>query len=150
MPWPSTTLLADGTRIGLDSNILIYLSHGEGPRAEMAAAVVDAIAQGQVVGIVATAALVEVLAGFARSDNPAGFERAVAALGGMGLTVRPLDAEVAADAAWLRGEGMGFEDAVHLATSRAERADVFLTNDRRIRSRPTLEVVYLDDLLAAE
>jgi len=54
------------------------------------------------------------------------------------------------DAAWISGRtGAGLPDAVHLACARAAGATAFLTNDRRIRSRPTLEVVYLDDLLEA-
>ena len=147
MTWSLATLTADGTRVGLDSSILISLSHGEGARAEAAAIIVDAVADGRIVGIVATTALVEVLAGLARADDAAGFERAASALASMGLAIRALDTEIAAGAAWLRGGGMGFEDAVHVATARAERADLFLTNDRRIRSRPSLEVVYLDDLV---
>lgn len=40
-------------------------------------------------------------------------------------------------------------DAIHLATARAAGATALVTNDRRIRSVPRLEVIYLDDIAAA-
>lgn len=147
-PWSLETVLAEGTRVGLDSNVLIYLLEGEGDRARAAAAIVDGVSDGRIVGILATIGLTEVLAGFARHGDAARFEVAVAELGDLGLRIRGLDARLAADAAWLCAEGLGLEDGVHIATARAEHADVFVTNDRRIRARAGFEVAYLDDLLA--
>lgn len=70
---------------------------------------------------------------------------------GLGLDLVPLSAAIAEDAAWLRGRaGMAVADAVHLATARAAGATAFVTNDRRIRSRPGVDVLYLDDLEIVE
>ncbi len=146
-PWSLETLLTHGTSLALDSNVLIYLLNGDGPRAAAAGEIVDAVGDGRIVGILSTIGLSEVLAGPARFGDPAQFERIAGELADLGLRIRPLDAGIAADAAWLRADGLGLEDAVHVATARAERATVFVTNDRRIRSRIGLEVVYLDDIL---
>ena len=37
-------------------------------------------------------------------------------------------------------------DAIHVASARAAGATALITNDRRIRARTGLEVLYLDDL----
>ena len=68
------------------------------------------------------------------------------ALRSMAMHVIDLDAELVADAAWLHGSiGGQAADAIHLATARRSGATAFITNDRRIRSIPRLEVIYLDD-----
>ena len=147
--WSLETLLQRGTRLVIDSNVLIYLLEGGGPRAETAAAIVDAVADGTVEGTFAALGLTEVLTGPARAGDGARFERAADELRDLGLQIRPLDAEIAVEAAWLRGSrGIEVMDGIHVATARAAGATVFVTNDRRIRSDATLEVVYLDDLAA--
>ena len=130
--------LAGHRRIGLDSNILIYLLETSGPLADAAARLVDA-----------TVGLVEILAGPARAGDAAAFELTADALRDLLIRVVSLDRATAEDAAWIRGSlGIGLEDAVHLATARNAGATAFVTNDRRLRSIPRLEVVYLDDLVA--
>ena len=51
-------------RIALDSNVLIYLLEGNGPRAESAAQLVDAIGRGEIEGVFASVGLAEVLVPF--------------------------------------------------------------------------------------
>ncbi len=145
--WSLETLLSPRSRLAIDSNVLIYLLDGVGPRADAAAAIVDTIADGTVEGTIASIGLTEVLAGPARAADAARFERTADELRDLGLRVRPLDVETAVDAAWLRGSGgFGMADAIHLATARSAGATVFITNDRRIRPVPNVEVVYLDEL----
>jgi predicted nucleic acid-binding protein len=65
----------------------------------------------------------------------------------LGFTVAALDADAAEDAAWIRGRtGSSLADSVHLACARAAGATAFITNDRRIRSGGSPEIVYLDEL----
>jgi predicted nucleic acid-binding protein len=65
----------------------------------------------------------------------------------VGLRIEPLSAEIAVDAAIIRGSRrIVLADAIHLATARAAGATAFVTNDRRLRGSVKLEVVYLDDL----
>jgi predicted nucleic acid-binding protein len=137
-------------RMAIDSNVLIYLIEGDADRAESAAVIVDAVAEGAVVGSMSSAGLSEVLVGPARSDDGAGFERAAATIRDLGIEIAGFDASLAEDAAWIRGQtGMDLPDAIHLACARAARATVFITNDRRIRARPGLEIAYLDDVIEA-
>jgi predicted nucleic acid-binding protein len=102
-------------------------------------------------GVLATVGLTEVLVGPARWGDAASFEMAAETVRNLGFLFQPLDPGTAEDAAWLRGTtGADLPDAMHLASARAAGATAFVTNDRRIRSRPGLEVVYLDDLEVGE
>lgn len=141
--------LAGHRRIGLDSNILIYLLETSGSLADAAARLVDAIDAGTTEAVLSTVGLVEILVGPARAGDAAAFELTADALRDLLIRVVSLDRATAEDAAWIRGSlGIGLEDAVHLATARNAGATAFVTNDRRLRSIPRLEVVYLDDLVA--
>ena len=141
--------LARHRRIGLDSNILIYLLETSGPLADAAARIVDAIDAGTTEAVLSTVGLTEILAGPARAGDAAAFELTADALRDLLIRVVSLDQATAEDAAWIRGSlGIGLEDAVHLASARNAGATAFVTNDRRLRSIPRLEVVYLDDLVA--
>lgn len=141
--------LAGHRRIGLDSNILIYLLETSGPLADAAARLVDAIEAGTTEAVLSTVGLVEILVGPARAGDAAAFELTADALRDLLIRVVSLDRATAEDAAWIRGSlGIGLEDAVHLASARNAGATAFVTNDRRLRSIPRLEVVYLDDLVA--
>ena len=136
-------------RIGLDSNVLIYLLETTGPLADAAARLIDQIEDGESDAILASIGIVEILSGPARGGDAAAFERTADALRDLLIKVVSLDLSTAEDAAWIRGTlGIGLEDAVHLATARNAGATAFVTNDRRLRSIPHLEVVYLDDLVA--
>jgi len=141
--------LAAHRRIALDSNVLIYLLEAQGPLAEAAATLVDSIESGDRDGVLAAIGLIEVLVGPAKAGDAQVFELTAELIRDSRLRVVPLDAETAEDAAWIRGSlGIGIEDAAHLATARNAGATAFITNDRRIRSIPRLDVVYLGDLVA--
>jgi predicted nucleic acid-binding protein len=65
------------------------------------------------------------------------------------LDIVPLTAEIAIEAGLMRGRrGHSLPDAIHLATAVRAVASVFVTNDRRLRAIPRLDVVQLADLVA--
>lgn len=142
-------LLTQHRRIAIDSNVLIYLTEGEGSRADAAAMLVDAVVSGRAEGILSSAALSEVLVGPARSGDGVAFELLAATIRDLGIRIVALDAAAAEDAAWIRGQsGLTLPDAIHVACAIAAGATILVTNDRDIRPRPRLEVAYLDDLVA--
>ena len=148
-PGSIAELLDQYPRIALDSNVLIYLTENDAARADAAALIVDSISEGRTEGFLSSAGLSEVLVGPARSGDGAAFERLAATVRDIGLQVVALDATAAEDAAWIRGRsGMGLPDAMHVACARAAGATAFVTNDRKISSRPGLDVLYLDDLIS--
>lgn len=135
-------------RVGIDNNVLIYLLEQPGPLAVKAGDLLDEIAVGGAEGVLATLALTEVCAGPARAGDPALVERYADELTSLeNVSFVPLTADLAVDVAAMRGtRSMRLPDAIHLASARHSGATAFVTNDRRIRSLPNLEVVYLDEL----
>jgi predicted nucleic acid-binding protein len=141
-------LFSDHARVGIDSNVLIYLLEGSGEMADAAGALLDAIAAGQGHGVLATLAIAEVGGGPARWGDAAMVERYADELASLdGVVTIPLDRAIAVDAAILRADGpLSLADSIHLATARAGNASAFVTNDRRILPLPGLQIVYLDEL----
>ena len=135
-------------RLAIDTNVLVYVLEPSEPRATIGRALIDAFESGLTRGVLSVIGLAELTAGPARLADPAHVERYVAEIRSIeGLHFQPLTAEIAIDAAVIRGpRGIGLADAIHLASARAAGATAFVTNDRRLRSSVRLEVVYLDDL----
>lgn len=146
-PWSPATVASDHRLVALDANVLIYVLEGNEAFGARARAVVDAIDGGALAASMATVGQVEILAGPARIADAGVFERTADEIRSLGITLVPLTPAVAEDAAWIRGtSGAGLADAIHVAGARAAGATAFITNDRRIKSRPNLDVFYLDDL----
>lgn len=142
-----SSVLAQNRRVGIDSNILIYLLEGSSPLADAAGALLDGIAAGDGEGVLSTLAIAEVATGPARLDDTALVHRYAEELASLeNVRVAPVDVAIAVEAALIRGAGnLTLSDAIHLATARLAGASVFVTNDRRIGAIAGLEVAYLDD-----
>lgn len=144
--WSVASLVAGHRRVGLDADVLIYLVDGTQPWATRAAALLDAVDGGLFQASMSTLAYGEVLVGPARSGDGARFERTAAELRETPVEVLPITRRVVEDAAWICGAGtIKMIDAIHLATARSA-GTAFVTNDRRLRSTPGLEIFLLDDL----
>lgn len=135
-------------RIGLDTNVLVYVLEDVAPYAAIGQAIVNAIEARHVSAVLANIGLAELATGPLQSGEPALVERYMDELRSIaGLRIEPLSAGIAVDAAVIRGSRrIGLADAIHLATARASGATAFITNDRQIRGSSKLEVIYLDDL----
>jgi predicted nucleic acid-binding protein len=145
----SLSIFVEHRRVGIDSNVFIYLFEGSGQNADAAGALLDAIAAGEGEGVVATLAIAEVGSGPARGGDIAMVERYADELSSLeGVRVVPLDASIAVESALIRGAtSLTLADAVHVATARSAGATAFVTNDRRLSMDHGLTVAYLDDLL---
>ena len=141
-------LVARHARIALDANVFIYLLEDDPARRDVVGELLDALAGSGRRACFASIGLAEVLAGPVRRGDPATVERIADEIRALEcVTVEPLTAEVAVDAAVIRGRrSITLDDAIHLATARAAGSTAFVTNDRRLRSAPNLAVVYLDRL----
>jgi len=137
-------------RIAFDTNLLIYLFEVGGPKAIAVQRLLDAAEGGSVSIIVASLALAEISVNPAAIDNDVLAERYADAIRSIPrLDLVPLTVEIAIDAGLLRGRrGHSLPDAIHLATAVRAGASVFVTNDRRLRALPRLDVVQLADLVA--
>lgn len=138
-------------RVALDSNVIVYVLEGGQPWGPLARLLLNAIEAGRLEGAVSAVGLAELCAGPARRGDLALVERYVDGLSSMpGLRIQTVTAEIALDAAVIRGmRGIGLADAMHLASARAAGATAFVTNDRRLRGSSRLDVLYLDELAVA-
>lgn len=142
-------LVARHRRVGIDSNVFIYLFEGTGVEAVSAGLLLDAIEEGRCEGVLATVGLTEILTRPASLGDGALFERYADEIRSIrNLRMPPLDDETAVDAAWGRSTGRDLGDAVHVATAKAAGATAFVTNDRRVRGRSTVEIVPLGAITA--
>lgn len=67
-----------------------------------------------------------------------------------GLASLPLTGDIAEEAARLRAQhGLRTPDAVQMATALTAGAQVFLTNDARLRPLPAMQVLTLDSVRSA-
>ena len=142
-------LVARHRRVGIDSNVFIYLFEGSGPAATSAGLVLDAIEAGRCEGVLATVGLTEILTRPASVGDGTIFERYADEIQSIrNLRLVPLDVETAIDAAWGRSNDRDLGDAVHVATAKTSSATAFITNDRRVRPRSAVEIVLLDAITA--
>lgn len=143
-------LLSKHRRLALDSNLFIYLFEAGGSEARTFSSLLDAAEGMGTTLIVSSLALAEVSVGPAAIQDEVMADRYADAIRSIrGVTIVPMTADIAFDAGLLRGRaGCSQADAIHLATARQAGAAVFVTNDRRIRSTPDLDIVQLADLVA--
>ena len=144
-PGDSRGALRGHVAVGLDSNVFIYLLETSGDEAAQAGRALDAISAASIEASMSTIAVAEVLTGPARAGDAALMERYLDEIRSLErLRIVPVDIDVAFAAATLRGrDGVAMSDALNLAAARSAGATAFITNDRRLRSVPGLEVIRL-------
>jgi predicted nucleic acid-binding protein len=137
-------------RLGLDANLFIYLFETDGPEADAVRGLLNDAESAGTTLVVASLALAEVAVNPATLDDAVMADRYADAIRSVSrLCIVPLTADIAIDAGILRGRhGLSLPDAIHLATARVAGASAFVTNDRRLRSMPKLDVIQLTDLVA--
>jgi predicted nucleic acid-binding protein len=137
-------------RVAFDANVFVYLFESTGHLATAAIAVVNAVSARRLTGVVSSVTVAEVIVRPVRIGDETMGERYADAIRSIeNLHVVPVTLEIAVEAGFVRGRtSLTLADAVHLATARQAGATAFVTNDRRLRSIPKLEVVQLADLVA--
>lgn len=128
------------SRIGVDTNCLIYLAEWQG--SERQRFLRKRVFDGSRQIVVSTLALAEILVKAYQSGRSAAAARsALESLPGVHF-VAPT-ADIAQEAARIRAEtGLRLPDAIHVATATVSGAEAFLTNDKRIE-RPSAGIVVL-------
>ena len=136
-------------RTYIDANVFIYAVEGLTAFEDVLPAFFEQVARSAVEAVTSELTLSEGLVKpFADGDveRQAAFERAVRTQGG--LSVAPVTRAVLVEAARLRAAvtSLKLPDAIHAATALRHGCAVFLTNDRRIKALPGLDVLHLADL----
>jgi predicted nucleic acid-binding protein len=138
-------------KIGLDTSILIYHLEDIGPYADLTEAAFSAIAEGLPRAVISTISITELLVQpFAKGeeDRITIFEQFILSLPNTDLI--PPTYGIAKEAARLRAKyAIRTPDALLISTALSEKAEVFLTNDSRLRSLKAegVSILVLDDFL---
>jgi predicted nucleic acid-binding protein len=139
-------------RIALDTNIFIYVLEANEQHYQTARNLLAHIANNTVTGVASTLCLTEVLAGI-RPPNSSDSQTAPLFMEGLEhIDYIPIDLEVGIIAGRLRAEYgsiLRVPDAVHLASALIAKADIFVTNDRKLLTlKPDgLKIQLLADVL---
>lgn len=138
-------------RIGLDTSVFIYHIEGSARFAEPAGVALDALAGGTFVGVTSVLTLMEIAVKPLQVGRPDVAEEYDILLSNYpNLVVAVIDRSIARRAAELRARyRLRPADALHVATCLEHRAPAFLTNDRELRRVTEIQVLMLEDFVAA-
>lgn len=137
-------------RIGVDTAVWIYHLEDVSPYSALTLELLSLAASGRVLFMISTVSVAEILAGPWRTgdaDRAERIERTLRAL--PGVTSADITWNVAREAARIRGKtGLPMPDSLILASTLAEEAQAFLTNDASFRGKDLpCRVFILDDFV---
>ena len=140
--------LADlnGRRVYLDANVFIYgLERNLPPFDHVAAGVLRAVEEGAFDAVTSELSLAECLVKPFQTGSRESvevYEQSIRSR--RRFTVLPISRAILVEAAHIRATSTAkLADAIHVASSRSQNCDLFLTNDQRLRSVPALNCVLL-------
>jgi predicted nucleic acid-binding protein len=131
----STLGIASGSRLLLDTSAFIYYLDAHPVYEGRAREIVAGIQAGRFSGFASALVLSELLVPYFKAgDERRAAELREAVTSSANLRVVPAGAQISTEAARLRARfGLRTPDAVHAATALHSNADVFVTNDARLR-----------------
>lgn len=134
-------------RVYLDTPPLIYFIEEDPRFLSLVQPVIHSIFSGRKRGMSSYVTLLEVLVKPLRNNRLDLARQYREALQGQpNFTLLPLEERIAAEAARIRAaHRYTTPDAIQLATATVSMADVFVTNDTRLRGFPDIEIVALKD-----
>jgi predicted nucleic acid-binding protein len=140
-----------GQLVAVDTAPFIYLIEGNPKYLSAIEPFFAALDQGRLHGITSTVTLLEVLVQpFRKNDQELARRYREILLKSRGLTIIPLSAEIAEQAAEIRAHSnLRTADAIQIAVARSQRAASFLTNDRQLLAPAGLDVLIIDELISA-
>lgn len=141
-----------GGRVYLDANIFIYALEGYPEFVGALTEFFESIDEGNLRAVTSELTLAEVLV---RPFMDGNVERQTAYRQALqssdALEVVPVSRDVLVEAARLRSvANLRLPDAIHGATAILTGCETFLTNDRRLRALPGLEVVVLSEVVGED
>lgn len=138
-----------GKSVYIDTNCLIYLVEGHARYRPALEPLINAITQGSILGITSELTVAEVLVkpiADRRPDAVMVYKQLLA--NGEPFSLIPISLTILELSATLRGTyPVKLADAIHLVTAIDQGCTAFVTNDKGIRSLPSLDILCLDDLL---
>ena len=125
--------IVSGSRVALDTSVLIYALEHHPTHGPAAMALLRRIEAGDLTACASVLIVTEFLTAIYARFDAAEARKIRGALAGMKIAYLPVTEPIAVEAARLRAaHRLRTPDALHVATALAWRAEVLVTNDRRL------------------
>ncbi len=144
--------MLQGRRVYLDTNIFIYALNGFPDYAAILTQLFDSLEAGAFIAVTSELALAEVLVVPFRHHDAAEEGRCRSIFAARpGFELLPVSMPVLEEMARLRAAfpSVRAPDAIHAATAQTAGCQVFLTNDDRLKTMPSLHVTLLSEAVAS-
>lgn len=133
-------------RIGIDTNVLIYYIEEHPIFMKKVEILINTIENGDAIGITSDITLLELLVKPIR-EGRFDLVNQYKTILSTKLEMVPMDETIALKAAELRAKyGFRTSDAIQLASVIQRKGDVFITNDKGLKSIKEIEVLSLEDI----
>jgi predicted nucleic acid-binding protein len=134
-------------RVLIDTNLFIYLMEKHPKYFQVAKEIFQQIEKGQIYGITSILVITEVLTKPLKDNNENLARTYKAAIGTFpNLTVKVIDSSICLTAAELRAKySFKTPDAIFIATAIEEGAEVFITNDIRLKNMSEINCIIISD-----
>ncbi|SHF76758.1 Predicted nucleic acid-binding protein, contains PIN domain [Caldanaerobius fijiensis DSM 17918] len=138
-----------GKKVALDTNLFIYLMEKNEIYFSPVKSLFDKIQKGQLFAVTSVLVYTELLSKPFQEENVVLADKYRVLLATFpNLTIKEVDKDISLLAAKLRAKyKIKTPDAIFIATGIAENADVFVTNDVRLKNIEEIEIVLLEQLL---
>lgn len=130
-----------------DTNIFIYLLEGSAVFKRQIHSIQLGIKYAEFAVFASEIVFAEILPVHVKANNRKNIQSAIKFLSGSGaFDLVPVDRDICIRSGFIRGmTGMKIPDALHVATAIHAGCDVFLTNDKRIKTPENIELLALAD-----
>ena len=139
-----------GKRVYLDANVFIYALEAYAPFVSPITELFESLDRGEIHAVTSELTLAETLVKPLLDQNLArqnAYEQAIQT--STGLEAIPVRREILRDAAKLRAQiNIRLPDAIHMATAKQNGCTIFLTNDRKLKCPPEVELLHLSAMVS--
>jgi len=138
-----------GKIVGLDTKVFIYHFEENRLYSPLTFSIFESLEEGDFTGIVSTLTLLEILVKPKKENNLLLVERYKLLFETFpNLQVKELNENIADIASTLRANyNINTPDAIQIATSLEEKADIFITNDATLKKISEIKVLLLSEML---
>ncbi|WPX09096.1 type II toxin-antitoxin system VapC family toxin [Anaerocellum danielii] len=145
-------MLKAGQKLALDTNLFIYLIEKNKIYFPLVRSLFEKIQKGQLYGVTSSLIYTELLSKPFQEGNIVLADKYKVLLATFpNLIIKEVDKNVATLAAKLRAKyKIKTPDAIFVATGIAEKADIFMTNDTRLKVVNEIDIILLDELLDSD
>lgn len=136
-----------GKQVYLDTNIFVYIFENDETYKESLETLIDSIASTDIKIFTSELTLGEILVFPLKNNDQETVEKYIDIFNdSFFVSLMPTTQSIHIEAAHIRASsGEKYPDAIHIATALINNCEILITNDRGIKTRSDIDILYLDD-----